>query len=426
MNAFETYTKTATEPTELNENLIRLNLGCGDKILSGYINVDVVESRGGKKPDILCDLHNLKIFPDNYADEILSVHVIEHFWQWEVSDILKEWIRVLKPGGKMIIECPNLISAAEEFLKNPDLSAQGGRDGQRSMWVFYGDPAWKDPYMIHRWGYTPNTLTKLMHDCGLEKIKQEPAQFKLKEPRDMRITGFKKSIYRTECAGLDFKESINDIKSLHQKYASSRPFPHVIFDNFLNNELISKVQFEINNFQDWDGEKNFYGSKEERHCGSINKIPPTSRALIQELNGPDFLKFLEDLTGIDNLIPDPYLLGGGYQSIGTGGFLKIHADFNWHQKLQAHRRINLLLYLNEGWNKDWGGCLELWDSKMQNCELKIPPISNRLVIFNTTDISFHGHPDALECPLSIRRNSIALYYYTTTKPETEIIKEKVQ
>lgn len=185
--------------------------------------------------------------------------------------------------------------------------------------------------MIHRWGYTPNTLTKLMHDCGLEKIKQEPAQFKLKEPRDMRITGFKKSIYRTECAGLDFKESINDIKSLHQKYASSRPFPHVIFDNFLNNELISKVQFEINNFQDWDGEKNFYGSKEERHCGSINKIPPTSRALIQELNGPDFLKFLEDLTGIDNLIPDPYLLGGGYQSIGTGGFLKIHADFNWHQ-----------------------------------------------------------------------------------------------
>ena len=139
----------------------------------------------------------------------------------------------------MIIECPNLISAAEEFLKNPDLSAQGGRDGQRSMWVFYGDPAWKDPYMIHRWGYTPNTLTKLMHDCGLEKIKQEPAQFKLKEPRDMRITGFKKSIYRTECAGLDFKESINDIKSLHQKYASSRPFPHVIFDNFLNNELIS-------------------------------------------------------------------------------------------------------------------------------------------------------------------------------------------
>jgi len=171
---------------------VRLNLGCGDKILDGYINVDVVESRAGKKPDILCDLHNLNIFHDNYADEILSVHVIEHFWQWEAADILKEWIRVLKPGGKMIIECPNLISAAKEFLKNADLAAQGGREGQRSMWVFYGDPAWKDPYMIHRWGYTPLSLAKLMFECGLENIKQEPAQYKLREPRDMRITGVKK------------------------------------------------------------------------------------------------------------------------------------------------------------------------------------------------------------------------------------------
>jgi hypothetical protein len=91
----------------------------------------------------------------------------------------------------MILECPNLISAAQEFLKNPDISAPGGNEGQRSMWVFYGDPAWRDPLMIHRWGYTPKSLATLMNSAGLTHLRQEPAQFKLREPRDMRITGMK-------------------------------------------------------------------------------------------------------------------------------------------------------------------------------------------------------------------------------------------
>jgi hypothetical protein len=172
-------------------DLIKLNLGCGDKILDGYVNVDVVESRAGKKPDVICDLHDLSKFKSNSVDEIMAVHVVEHFWQWEVVDILKEWTRVLKPGGKMILECPNLISAAEEFLKNSDIAAMGGSEGQRSMWVFYGDPGWKDPLMIHRWGYTPRSLATVMATAGLTELKQEPAQFKLREPRDMRITGLK-------------------------------------------------------------------------------------------------------------------------------------------------------------------------------------------------------------------------------------------
>lgn len=172
---------------------IKLNLGCGDKILDGFINVDVVQDRAGKKPDIISNLNDLSIFQNDYADEIMAIHVVEHFWRWEIEDVLKEWVRVLKPGGCMILECPNLISACHEFLKNPDVNSMGGPEGQRSMWVFYGDPAWRDPFMMHRWGYTPNSLATLMHHCGLVNLKQEPAQFKLREPRDMRITGIKKS-----------------------------------------------------------------------------------------------------------------------------------------------------------------------------------------------------------------------------------------
>ena len=172
-------------------HLKKLNLGCGGKLLEGYVNVDVVQSRSGIKPDVLCDLHALTPFADSSVDEILSVHVVEHFWRWEVVGVLKEWVRVLKPGGCMILECPNLLSACEEFLRDPDAHAGPGAESQRTMWVFYGDPEWKDPLMIHRWGYTPQSLAQVMHEAGLVNLRQEPAEFKLREPRDMRIVGEK-------------------------------------------------------------------------------------------------------------------------------------------------------------------------------------------------------------------------------------------
>jgi SAM-dependent methyltransferase len=170
---------------------MKLNLGCGDKILPGYVNVDVAETRAGKRPDVLCDLHALEPIKSDSAEEILAVHVVEHFWRWEVVDVLKEWLRVLKPGGRMVLECPNLLSACEAFLADPDSGSGYGPEGQRTMWVFYGDPRWQDPLMVHRWGYTPKSLAALMVEVGLVNVRQEPAQFKLREPRDMRIVGEK-------------------------------------------------------------------------------------------------------------------------------------------------------------------------------------------------------------------------------------------
>lgn len=171
--------------------MVKLNLGCGDKILSGYINVDVAHQRSGAQPDVVCDVRTLTAFPDNHADEVLAVHVIEHFWRWEVVDVLREWIRVLKPGGQMIVECPNLQQACEELLDDPELTSGPGKEAQRTMWVFYGDPAWRDPLMVHRWGYTPASLSRVMREAGLSNVRQEPAQFKLREPRDMRLVGTK-------------------------------------------------------------------------------------------------------------------------------------------------------------------------------------------------------------------------------------------
>jgi ubiquinone/menaquinone biosynthesis C-methylase UbiE len=165
-----------------------LNLGCGDKILPGYTNVDISDSQA--KPDVVADLRKLP-FPDSYADEVLSIHVIEHFYHWEVSALLAEWVRVLKPGGVLILECPNLLSAARFLLASEgsqdDLS---GPSGQRSTWAFYGDPSWKEPLMCHRWGYTPKSLMLELRNAGLERVRHQSAKYKIAE-RDMRIVGHK-------------------------------------------------------------------------------------------------------------------------------------------------------------------------------------------------------------------------------------------
>lgn len=188
--AVETTPRDAVATPSAGEAL-KLNLGCGDKRLSGYVNVDVAPSRRGVRPDVICDLRRLEHFADNSADEVLAVHVIEHFWRWEVEDVLREWLRVLKPGGEMVIECPNLASACEAVLADPAVAGAGDARGQRSMWVFYGDPSWRDPLMCHCWAYTPASLAELMVGIGLAEVRQEPARFKLREPRDMRLVGRK-------------------------------------------------------------------------------------------------------------------------------------------------------------------------------------------------------------------------------------------
>ncbi len=170
---------------------VRLNLGCGDKILNGYINVDVAPSRRGRPPDVICDIRYLEGFNDEYADEIMAIHVIEHIERWEVIDVLKRWSDVLRPGGRLVLETPNLLSACKAILANPLIAARPGKEGQMSMWPLYGDPSWRDPLMMHKWLYTPNSLAEVMSEAGYTNIMQTPAQFKLREPRDMRLVGVK-------------------------------------------------------------------------------------------------------------------------------------------------------------------------------------------------------------------------------------------
>jgi hypothetical protein len=175
----------------INSKSMRLNLGCGDKILEGYVNVDVAPSRGGRHPDVICDIRFLEGFSSASADEVMAIHVIEHIERWEVVAVLRRWRELLRPGGKLVLETPNLLSACKTILANPVVAARSGREGQMSMWPLYGDPSWRDPLMMHKWLYTPHSLGEVMKEAGYSGISQAPAQFKMREPRDMRIVGFR-------------------------------------------------------------------------------------------------------------------------------------------------------------------------------------------------------------------------------------------
>lgn len=210
------------------------------------------------------------------------------------------------------------------------------------------------------------------------------------------------------------------IEELRQQYTQAEPFAHIVLSDLFNAAPIDLIRQEVEQFSNWDGEKNFFGSQKKFHCRDWEKLPARTRAFLKILNSEGFCKFLSDLTGIQHLVADPTLEGGGIHCIKRGGFLKVHSDFNFHHKLKLHRRLNLLLYLNQDWQSDWGGALELWDQSMTQCVKRVLPTFNTVVIFSTTDQSFHGHPDPLNCPENRLRNSLAVYYYTADRPSDEL------
>lgn len=161
---------------------LKLNLGCGHKILPGYVNVDFQNNWAKRKPDVECDIRKLP-YEDGVADEVLAVHVIEHFYLWEVPDILKEWHRVLKPGGKLILECP-CLNKVLFFLSQKELVMS------HTLFALYGDPQYGDPAMVHKWCYSREHLSDWVKAAGFKDVAVEQAQFH-KPERDMRVVGVK-------------------------------------------------------------------------------------------------------------------------------------------------------------------------------------------------------------------------------------------
>lgn len=153
---------------------VRLNIGAGGKVIDGWLSVDLAG-----EPDICADVRSIPV-ADGYADEAMAIHVIEHLYRWDAPVALAEWRRVLKPGGLMVIECPDLMKSCRNVL-----SGQGERLG---VWGLFGDPGYRDPLMVHKWAWTAEELMAEMKAAGFKKVRQTIPQFH-KKSRDMRIEG---------------------------------------------------------------------------------------------------------------------------------------------------------------------------------------------------------------------------------------------
>ena len=205
-----------------------------------------------------------------------------------------------------------------------------------------------------------------------------------------------------------------------KSFATAAPFPHVVVDGLFPQQAVDDV---LKEFPEPSARSDWIRLYDETSAKLAMPhdwtMGPSTRHLLNQFNSAAFVNFLEQLTGIEGLIPDPHYGGGGLHQMERGGFLKVHADFNRHGSLGLDRRLNVLLYLNRDWDDGWGGQLELWDTTMASCVQRISPVFNRMVIFATTDLSYHGLPDPLQCPPSVTRRSLATYYYTNGRPEHE-------
>lgn len=212
---------------------------------------------------------------------------------------------------------------------------------------------------------------------------------------------------------IDFAKLEADLDARAAAYRSAAPFPHTVLDDVLVPSAFDKAVGEFPGIDDafWKG---YIHVNETKYSHTSPDVwGPTLHDVAKEFCSPQFVAYLERLTGIENLMPDWSMDGGGLHQTLRGGHLNIHADFTTHHDHENWaRRVNILLYLNEEWPDEWGGKLELWDKDMTACQAKVTPAGNRMLVFTTDVDTFHGHPDGLTCPPDVARRSMALYYFT--------------
>lgn len=195
-------------------------------------------------------------------------------------------------------------------------------------------------------------------------------------------------------------------------YTNEYPTPHAVFDDFLPAKLAREIaDVYPDSYNDgWTIHSNEHADR--KFLGDETKVHPLFRTFMQATAGRQFLLFLETLTGIDGLIPDPYYIGGGAMTAGRGDKLDMHIDFNWHYKLHVHRRCNALFYLTPDWQIPWGGQLVLGKDQ----DIEYTPVFNRLIVFSTTEESWHGQPTPIDCPVGKLRRVFSAFFYTAGSP----------
>jgi len=193
-----------------------------------------------------------------------------------------------------------------------------------------------------------------------------------------------------------------------QEYHTRKPFPYLT-GRFTDEDLLKKV---VSEFPDIVGtpyaERTFSNQNEKKSVS--RKLSESAKKVMEFCYSAEFMDELSKITGIPFLLPDPDLVGGGYHAHGPGGVLGMHTDFN-RLPDGPYRRLNVLIYLNDGWRQEWGGQLVL---RKNGEEVQINPFFGVVALLRVSNGCFHGVPNVIRCPAGNARKSLAFYYYSKT------------
>jgi hypothetical protein len=206
------------------------------------------------------------------------------------------------------------------------------------------------------------------------------------------------------------------IESLSSHYRSAKPFPHLALENLFSEHLLERVVDEMLPLGDANWVRHDDEQIRQFNLRSALDLGRAGSQLVAFLHSAGFLYFLSEITGIWELLPDPYLQGAGYHRIPRGGKFDVHVDRNIAYSTGLVRRVSLLIYLNKDWKHEYGGQLELWSKDGNRREVVIEPIFNRTVIFEIADENYHGVPSVVRCPKGRSRNCFVAYYHTVESP----------
>lgn len=216
-----------------------------------------------------------------------------------------------------------------------------------------------------------------------------------------------------------------------EAYADASPFPHIVIDGIFPKRILEAVssEFPVNEDEKGCFTETCFSQAKQNKKSAVNderEMGMYTRVFYAFLKSSTWVTFLEQLSGIENIIPDPHYRGSGLHMTASGGNLDIHADFNRMKKYNLDRRVNTFVYLNDDWPESYGGHLELWGRDMKSCYQKILPSMGRFVVFSSTDFSYHGHPQPQTSPKDRARISMALYYYTNGRPVEECLNQNCE
>jgi hypothetical protein len=211
---------------------------------------------------------------------------------------------------------------------------------------------------------------------------------------------------------------------LHTAYRDAKPFPHVVINDFLTQTFAQRL---LDQFPSFDRGNNLGDDGKAGNKATFEKIRGLGRdyaSLDDLIKSRAFLELISTITGVPDLIYDPFYLGGGTHENRQGQSLQAHIDFNYHPSEGWHRRLNLIVYLNHEWDESWGGNLEFYTDPYKDKQpgMVVAPVFNRCVIFGTSEKSWHAF-DQIKLPeekSDVSRKSIALYFYSKDRPQEEI------